>query len=455
MELTCPPGAPPANPAAAAKPSALLRWLIPDLALLASIVTLVFCLVFYDGTIHLFRDSDAGWHIRNGERIVSGGGLPRTDSWSMTRQGQPWFAWEWGADVIGGFLHQRGGLAYVATFYALVIAAATWFWFRLHWAVGGHFLIAGLMSTLLLTTGNIHWLARPHILSWVLILGALLMVETGRRSVAGLAVISVVWTNLHASFFLLPVVLVIYAFDRGLRSVLWSGFDRKADWKDSRWFVIAAVVCFAASFVNPYGWAVHEHILHYLGDRELLDRIGEFQSFNFRVIGAQQILATVLLTAVGGVLALTQKRLAHFFVVCAVRGEGARIGSGASAARDGLSAAREWRDGGGASELRRVSAVAAPARGRLRGVRSEPPQAGPELPWRGSGAGHRGDCVLGSESAGGSGAGWFSGEHLSGEGLQRARGQTAAGCEAAGSGLVWRVSDLPLQRGKESVVRRA
>ncbi len=316
MDLTCPADAGTLG-RTEVKPSALLRWIVPDLALLASIVTLVFALVFYDGTIQLFRDSDAGWHIRNGERILDGAGLPRVDAWSMTEQGKPWYAWEWGADVIGGFLHRQGGLAYVGAFYALVIAAATWLWFRLHWAVGGHFLIAGLMTTLLLTTGNIHWLARPHILSWVLVLGALVMIETGRRSLVGLALLSILWTNLHASFFLLSVILGIYAADRFLRSVIWSGFDRAADWNEVRWFVTAAMVCFAATFVNPYGWTVHTHILHYLGDRELLDRIGEFQSFNFRALGAEQILASVLLTAAGGVLALTQRRLAHF-LLCAM-----------------------------------------------------------------------------------------------------------------------------------------
>jgi len=313
MDLTCPAPAGSVGETAA-KPSALLRWFVPDLALLAGMVTLVYCLVFYDGTTQLFRDSDAGWHIRNGERILSGAGLPHSDSWSMTRQGQPWFAWEWGADVIAGYLHLLGGPAYVAGFYGLMIAAATWFWFRLHWAVGGHFLIAGIMTTLLLSTGNIHWLARPHVLSWVFLLATLLMIETGIRSIPAFALLSIFWTNLHASFFLLSVVLGIYAVDRLLRSAIWPGFDRDADWKQVRWFVTAAAVSFAVTIVNPYGWAVHQHIFHYLGDRELLDRIGEFQSFNFRVLGAEQILIGMVLAALGGVLALTQKRLAHFLI---------------------------------------------------------------------------------------------------------------------------------------------
>ena len=138
MELTCPPENATLAPPARASRSVWARWFVPDIALVASIVTLVFCLVFYDGTIELFRDSDAGWHIRNGERILSGAGLPHVDSWSMLRQGQPWFAWEWGSDVLMGAAHLAGGPAYVAGLYAIAIAACTFLWFRLNWSVGGN-----------------------------------------------------------------------------------------------------------------------------------------------------------------------------------------------------------------------------------------------------------------------------------------------------------------------------
>ena len=98
------------------------------------------------------------------------GTLPRTDPYSFTRGGQPWFAWEWLADVATGSIHRSFGLKGVALFYAAAIAAGVWLWFRLHWALGGNFLIACAMAPLLLSTCNIHWLARPHVLSWIFLL---------------------------------------------------------------------------------------------------------------------------------------------------------------------------------------------------------------------------------------------------------------------------------------------
>src|SRR5690349_24865940 len=92
-------------------------WFVPDVALVAACVTLFYCLFLFQGYQKLFRDSDAGWHIRNGESILARGSLPHTDPYSFTRAGQAWYAWEWLSDVAVGALHRAGGLNAVALFY--------------------------------------------------------------------------------------------------------------------------------------------------------------------------------------------------------------------------------------------------------------------------------------------------------------------------------------------------
>src|SRR5947207_11716986 len=154
----------------ASRPRVRPAWWQPDLALAAACVTLFYCLFLFRGYQQLFRDSDAGWHIRTGEAILATGALPHTDPYSFTRAGQPWFAWEWLVDVATGMIHSRLGLNGVALFYAAAIAAGVWLWFRLHWALHGNFLVAAAMAPLLLSTCNIHWLARPHVLSWIFLL---------------------------------------------------------------------------------------------------------------------------------------------------------------------------------------------------------------------------------------------------------------------------------------------
>ena len=282
------------------RPVKVLAWLVPDLALVAACVTLVYCLFLFQGYQKLFRDSDAGWHIRAGEAILSTGDLPRTDPYSFTRAGQPWFAWEWLADIATGAVDRTAGLSGVALFYAAAIAAGVWLWFRLQWTLDGNFFLACAMASLLLSTCNIHWLARPHVLSWLFLLAAVLYAECARppfrlRHAVEIAIFAALWANIHASFFFAPLIALVYV-RRG----------------PARWFLWAALVSAVAPLANPYGWHLYTHVFGYLTDSDLLSRIGEFQSFDFHAAGSWPIIVTLLVGVAGGTLALLGNRLEHF-----------------------------------------------------------------------------------------------------------------------------------------------
>ena len=264
----------------------------------AACVTLFYCLFLFHGSMQLFRDSDAGWHLRNGETILATHTVPHTDPYSFTRAGRPWFAWEWLSDVAVGALHRVGGLRAVALFYAAAIAFGVWLWFRLHWSLGGNFLIACAMAPLFLSTCSIHWLARPHVLGWLFLLWS--MFPAGLAQTAGMMLL---WANIHPSFLLAILGRV------GLRPAL---------------FVRYVLVILLVPLLNPYGPALYTHLYRYLTDRDLLSRIGEFQSFDFHAQGSGQIIATVLLGMIGGTLALTQKRYHHFAIAVILTAMGLR-----------------------------------------------------------------------------------------------------------------------------------
>lgn len=287
-------------------------WLAPDLAMVLAAGTLFYVLVLFGGAQQLFRDSDAGWHIRLGERLLAGQGLPTTDPFSFSRAGAPWYAWEWGADLLMGLAHRTAGLAGVAWFYSLLIAACTWLWVRLNWAAGGNFLLTCALALPMLSTANLHWLARPHILSWALLLACLLHLERRRDwqptplALTGAFLTGVLWVNIHGSFVLAIAGAWLIAAGTFLRGVIWPvdfGVARV------RWLLATSVALFAGTFVNPYGWQLHAHIARYLTNTALLARIGEFQSFNFHADGAGWILLSVMLAGLGGALAIGERRL--------------------------------------------------------------------------------------------------------------------------------------------------
>ena len=287
-----------------AAPTSSLAWFIPDVAMVVACVTLFYCLFLFQGYRKLFRDSDAGWHIRTGEQILASGELPRTDPYSFTRAGQPWFAWEWGADLIMGAIHRAAGLGGIALFYSAAIAACTWMWFRLHWALQGDFLLACAMAPLLLSTCNIHWLARPHVLGWLFVVGWTWWLEArrgGRRDLLFAAVFVAAWANVHASFFLAPVIAA-------------AGLLYQPSRSKAKQPVLLVLVACLAGLANPYTWRLYLHVFRYLTDSDLLSRIGEFQTFRFGAPGTWPIIAAVILGMMGGAFALTQRRLDHFLI---------------------------------------------------------------------------------------------------------------------------------------------
>jgi hypothetical protein len=289
----------------------IAAWFIPDMALVAAIVAVIWLLAEFGGATALFRDADAGWHIRTGERILATGTLPGVDPFSFSRPGAEWFAWEWAIDVLSGALHGALGLAGVAWFYALAIGSSVWMWFRLAWKVKANFLLACAFAAPMLSTVNLHWLARPHVVSWLFLLATVWVCERAvaeRRDLLTVFLFAAAWANVHGSFFFAVLIPLVYAAGAWLSGLVWD-----TETKSSA-FLKLALLAAAGTFVNPLGWRLHEHVFGYLANSALLDRIGEFQSFNFHAEGAAQIVLALMLGVAGGVAALGIGRVDRFLL---------------------------------------------------------------------------------------------------------------------------------------------
>lgn len=286
----------------------LARLLVPNAALSLAVFTLVYCLAVFDGWHQLFRDSDTGWHIRTGETILTTGHLPASDPYSFTRAGSAWLDWEWAADVLIGLAHRTGDTGGVAILFAVAVSACTWMWVRLTLAAGGDLLLMFLSASPVLSTANLHWLARPHVFGWLFLMATLWMLETRSRW-GWFALLGMAWANIHGSFVVGPVLCGLYFFGRQAGDWMWDR-QLKPDWSPA----LAGAALAAGSLVNPAGWKLHEHVLQYLGNSELLSRIGEFQTFNFHAPGSWQILACLLAAGLGTALAPAARRPEHFLV---------------------------------------------------------------------------------------------------------------------------------------------
>jgi hypothetical protein len=296
-----------------------VRWFIPNLGLAVTIAATCYCLFLFDSPRRLFGDPDPGWHIRAGEWILRAGAVPRTDPFSFLETGKPWYAFEWGAEVIMALIHRAVGIPGIAFFFTMAISTSIWLWFRLHRVLGGNFLLSCLMASPLVATIQTHWLARPHVLSHVLMLAALLYFETaparfrlrdGILITAGAAL----WANLHGSFPILIVLAVFYAAGYWLKPVLWRDTELLSDRARARWYGLAALCALLGTLVNPYGLRLHQHVVTFTVSPELRPLIAEWRAFDFAGLFGLQPAIVVVLASAGGLLALRQRRVHHFLI---------------------------------------------------------------------------------------------------------------------------------------------
>jgi len=287
--------------------SLLAVWLLPNFLTAVLVVTLLQVLFLSAGSPRLFHDSDTGWHVRNGESIVANASVPSKDDFSYTRAGEAWFSWEWLSDVALGTLHRLAGLPAIALTAAVVIAFTAVGSAQLALSLGGNLFLTAGATVVLLGVTSMHWLARPHLFSWILALVFLSVAEHERRqptrTLYALPVVSILWTNMHGSFLLGPTILFVYALGEWV-----TQRNEEGNLFTSRYrFALTGLLSLLGTFINPYGWRLHQHIFSYLRNTYLMDHIQEFRSFDFHSSGALYV-ELFFATAVAGMIALARQR---------------------------------------------------------------------------------------------------------------------------------------------------
>jgi len=285
-------------------------------------------LVFTPLSVRLLGDAGIGWHIRTGQQILATHSVPQVDPFSSTMAGKPWFAWEWLYDVVVGELEAQFSLNGVVWFTAIVIAVVFAWTFHLLIARGTQICISVALVLLALSSSTIHFLARPHVVSWLFTLAWFWILDSSERdSAAGsrrlwlLPPVMLLWVNIHGGWLVGFVLLGIFWL-----AALWTRFRTKencledslqkiAAAKRARKLVWITLLSAVASFANPYGWRLHAHVYAYLSNRFLMDHIDEFQSPNFHLIAQKCFLALVLITLAALGLRGRELRMSHALTV--------------------------------------------------------------------------------------------------------------------------------------------
>jgi hypothetical protein len=299
-------------------------WLFFFLPSVGDLVFLVAFWALFIGPLsnRPLADSDIGWHIRTGQRILATHSAPRVDSFSSTMHGQPWFAWEWLYDALLGIVHNAMGMNGVVWLAALLMATTFAILFRQLFVRGTGLPVAIPLWLLVLGASSIHVFARPHIVSWLFTLLWFIALERWEQESAPswlrwfFPASMLLWVNLHGGWVLGMALLAIYgvaAFIDGLREP--DAILRIRSALRARGMAMTFIMSALATIVNPYGWQLHKHIYRYLSDRYLMNRIAEFRSPDFHGWGQRGFVVILVLILISVAGRRKKMQLSHWLIV--------------------------------------------------------------------------------------------------------------------------------------------
>jgi len=291
------------------KVGAVARWLLPSFG---GYCLLIILFLLVNNSPRLLLDSDTGWHIRAGELVLETRAVPQRDPFSHTMAGRDWFAWEWMTDLIMATLHRYWGLAGVVSGAILVLLVSYDALYRMMVRWGADGLVAFTLTIFAAVTGVVHWLARPHVISIVLMAVWYAAVEDFRRNrsrwIYFLPFLIALWANLHGAFVATFPVLVIYAAGELVE------FASRGEWRPAKWrlvlrtYAVVGALSAVAALATPYGLRLYGHLWRYLTDAKLLSTINEFQSPNFHSLDGMLIEILLLLGVIAAANAIRRRR---------------------------------------------------------------------------------------------------------------------------------------------------
>lgn len=230
---------------------------------------LVFC--FLCAFFHV-SDVDVGYHIRTGEHILAGNGVPARNTFSYTIPDEPWLAQQWMPATIYTCVYRSGGLNGLIAFKALLATLLMFLVWRAASNASGRSSILPLwIATVAVLILRVRFFERPDLFTSTLFALTVLLDQRfgGQRQWQWifLPLLMAAWANTHAGY--------VYGF---VLLSAWAG----ADWID--YFLakrktsertasahrpaqallvrpISIVLCVAAAvasvqLINPNGWRV-------------------------------------------------------------------------------------------------------------------------------------------------------------------------------------------------------
>lgn len=233
----------------------------------------------------LLNDADTGYHIRAGEFILDTFSVPKQDMFSFLTPPLPWTAHEWLSEVIMALVHRAFGLTGIVIFFTFLISLAYYLFFKVIRTYKYNILLAVPILIMVISSSQIHWLARPHIFSLLLMVAWYYILDAfqyrGENRLWLFPPLMLIWVNLHGGFITGFILLGIY-FTGNLILTISTKTENREEYRNKyRTLAFITLLCLAAILINPFGYHILLFPFNLVGNKYLMDHVQEFISPNF------------------------------------------------------------------------------------------------------------------------------------------------------------------------------
>ena len=269
-----------------------------------SIAGIIFVSVFLSqalSTAHgLLKDCDTGYHIRAGEYILETLSIPKHDMFSFLSPPLPWIAHEWLSEVIMAVIHNIFGLIGIVIFFSILNAFVYYCLFKILRSLKANVIIAAIVTIFVITSSQMHWLARPHIFSLLMVLIWYFLLDAyqyDKKNILYLQIpLMLLWVNMHAGFIIGFILNGIYLFGNLAGLIFSSSSERDIHKKKAIFLGLTTAVGLIICLVNPYGYKILLFPFKLVSEKFIMNNVGEYLSPNFHSIWAIPFEAFLLFT---------------------------------------------------------------------------------------------------------------------------------------------------------------
>lgn len=235
----------------------------------------------------LLDDGDTGYHIRAGEIILNTFEIPRLDPFSFIEPPLKWTAHEWLSEVIMAGIHRLFDLTGVVIFFSFFLSFTFYLFYILLRLDHENILVLWPVALIAVGCTTFHWLARPHVFSFIFIIIWHYILERyqykNKNYLYFLPLSMILWVNLHGGYIIGFVLIGIYFISNLIDGYLKPEEDKNSAKTKIKNFIVYGLACLLASLINPFGYKILFFPFNLVNNKFLMANVGEFMATNLQI----------------------------------------------------------------------------------------------------------------------------------------------------------------------------